>query len=226
MVEDWTATAGPFERLDPATRAALAGTGRIIVLPAGARAFAPGTACESYLVVLEGAIRVQMVAANGREIVLYRVEAGQSCILTTACLLARDDYPAEAVVERAATVAAVPAAAFQALLGRSQALRDFVFAEFGSRLLDLMLVFEEVAFRRIDLRLARCLIERCDPAGILRVSHQELSVELGTAREVVSRQLKDFEQRGWITLERRRIAVLDAGALAALAADANEGRPR
>lgn len=219
MGDDWTASVAALARLDRATRTALAQAARITTLPAGSRAFAPGTACENYFVVLDGAIRVQMVAPSGREIVLYRVEAGQSCILTTACLLAGDDYPAEALVEHDASIAIVPVAAFNALLGTSAALRDFVFAEFGSRILDLMLVFEEVAFRRVDLRLARCLIERCDQQGVLRASHQELSVELGTAREVISRQLKEFERQGWITLDRRRIAVLDAKALATFAAD-------
>jgi CRP/FNR family transcriptional regulator len=219
MADDWTGEVTALARLDRCTRAALGQRARILLLAPGARPFRAGAACEHFLVVLAGVIRVQMVAPSGREIVLYRVEAGESCILTTACLLGRDDYPAEAVVEQQARVAALPAAAFMDLLGSSAALREVVFAAFGGRLVDLMLVLEEVAFRRVDLRLARCLVERRDEQGCVRAAHHELAVELGTAREVISRQLKEFERRGWISMERRRIALRDAAALAAFAAE-------
>ncbi len=83
-----------------------------------------------------------------------------------------------------------------------------------------MLLVEEVAFRRIDLRLARFLVERRDARGVLEITHQALAIELGTAREVVSRQLKEFERRGLVELARGLVAVRDAEGLARVATDA------
>lgn len=205
-----------MDALDPAARLLLESAAAPIHLPAGAVPFRPGSTCDGYLFVLSGRIRVQLLSGSGREIVLYRVEPNQTCILTGACLLAGSDYPAEAVAQTPVEAVMLPAAAFNELLARSAAFRALVFTDFGRRLADLMAVIEEVAFSRIKSRLARFLLDRRDAAGRLRLSHQEIAAELGSAREVVSRQLKGFERRAWIALDRRRIDVLDVDALKAV----------
>jgi len=182
-------------------------------LPAGTRVFETGAPCGAFVLVLDGSVRVQMIGENGREIVLYRVEGGETCILTTACLLANEAYRAEAVTENRTTAIALPAAHFQALLARSQGFRDFVFSSYGHRISSLVLLIEEVAFRRIDVRLSEFLIDHQDGNGDLRWTHGELAVELGSAREVISRQLKEFERRNWISLSRGLVSILDAAAL-------------
>ncbi|WP_029011065.1 Crp/Fnr family transcriptional regulator [Azospirillum halopraeferens] len=191
---------------------------RPVRLPRGTVVFRPGHPCSSYLMVVDGAVRVQMIGESGREIVLYRVQRGETCILTTACLMTRAGYNAEGVVETEVTAMALDAQPFHDLLARSAAFRDFVFASFGARLTGLMMLVEEVAFGRVDLRLARFLLDRRDAAGGLDTTHQAVAVELGTVREVVSRQLKEFERRGLVGLTRGRIAVHDAAALERLAA--------
>ncbi len=213
---DWPARFAGLDQLDPATRALLERAAMIVDLPAGAVPFRPAQPCDGYVFVISGAIRVQLLSETGREIVLYRVEAGQTCILTTACLMGGGEYPAEAVAETDVTAALLPNAAFHELLGRSPTFRAFVFGAFGRRFADLMVVVDEVAFRRIDLRLARFLLDHMDAERRLALSHQEIAAELGSVREVVSRQLKEFERRGWITLDRRRVEILDTAALAAL----------
>lgn len=154
-----------------------------------------------------------MTAESGREIVLYRVDAGETCVLTTACLLAHEAYSAEGITESQVRAVTISARTFHELLGRSTVLREFVFRSYGSRISDLMLLVEEVAFKRIDLRLARFLADRADAGGNLGATHQAIAVELGTAREVVSRQLKEFERQGLVALSRGRISVRDAAAL-------------
>ena len=81
-----------------------------------------------------------------------------------------------------------------------------------------MVLVQEVAFGRIDARLAQRLLQRRNSDDRVTLTHHELAVELGTAREVISRQLKDFEHRGWVRLERGQIDILEPGALAARAA--------
>ncbi len=190
----------------------------VVNLPAGQTIFAPGHPAEQFLLVLEGTVRVQQSAASGRDIVLYRVSSGESCILTTACLLSQDSYYAEGLTETPVTAVAVPRAAFDALMARSSQFRQFVFSNYAQRITDLLHVVEEVAFERIDKRLAQRLLERAGDDGELSTTHQDLASELGSAREVVSRHLKEFQRRGWLDLSRGRIAVVDRDSLAGLVA--------
>lgn len=134
----WPVGFAGLDQLDPSARTLLERAAMIVQLPAGAVPFRPAQPCDGYVFVLAGAIRVQLLSESGREIVLYRVEAGQTCILTTACLMGGGDYPAEAVAETDVTAALLPDSAFQELLARSPAFRAFVFAAFGARFADLM----------------------------------------------------------------------------------------
>jgi CRP/FNR family transcriptional regulator, anaerobic regulatory protein len=181
---------------------------RRIRLPAGASPFRSGDRCDNYVFLLAGRIRVQMVAENGREIVLYRIGPGETCVLTTACLLSGDAYPAEARSETELEALVLPREGFRALLDRSPAFRDFVFRAYGERIASLIALIQEVVFRRLDARLARWLLHRDEADGPrLPVTHQQIAVEVGSAREVVSRQLKEFERRGWLRLGRGVIEI-------------------
>lgn len=198
----------------------LEGAAKSVELPEGAKVFEANTPCGNYLMLASGRVRVQQVSESGREIVLYRISGGESCILTTACLLAHEDYAAEAVTETAVSALVVPRSCFDRLMAESPPFRDLVFAAYASRLTDLMLLVEEVAFGHVDVRLAQRLLHLMDRSGVIALTHQDLAVELGTAREVISRQLKEFERHGWIRRERGRIAVVDADALKGLATTA------
>lgn len=212
----WTDTFPGLDGLEDDERRDLAASAQVVTLPPGAEPFRVGGPCESYIFVITGSVRVQMVSEGGREIVLYRVEDGQTCVLTTACLMAREDYPAEAVAETDVRAAVLPAARFRELAATSSGFRRFVFEAYGRRIADLMALISEVAFRRVDARLAERLLERADAAGTIAATHQELAVELGTAREVISRQLKEFERRGHVQLQRGLIRITDHAALRTL----------
>lgn len=214
---DWITAFPDLAQLDADARDTLLRFARRVELPAGFAPFRQGGRCESYLFVVEGSVRVELVSPGGREIVLYRVETGQTCILTTACLLAERIYPADAVAETALDGVLLPQPAFGDLMARSDAFRRFVFAAYGDRLADLLALISEITFGRIDRRIARFLLDRRDGAGLISASHGDVATELGTVREVVSRQLKDFERRGWVALERRRIRVVDAAGLGPIA---------
>jgi CRP/FNR family transcriptional regulator len=191
---------------------------RVIDVPPGTVLFSEGAECQAYVLVLDGSVRVHKVSETGREIVLYRVERGQTCVLTTACLMTSSEYGAEGVAETPVRAAVLSAAAFQALLDASPIFRRFVFRVYAGRIADLLLLIEEVAFGRVDMRLAQILLAhaRRDGGATVTATHQTLATELGTAREVISRQLKDFERRGWVALSRGRIELRDETALAAL----------
>lgn len=183
-------------------------------LPGQCNVFHRGDLCRNYLVVVAGSVRVQALSASGREVVLYRVGEGQSCVITTSCLLAGEPYPAEGITETETTALAISQGVFNEALVNSVAFRRFVFANQGRRLSELIQRVEEVAFGRVDVRLSRLLFDRSERgAGSVAATHRELATELGTAREVVSRQLKVFEKRGWIRVNRGSIDVVQPGEL-------------
>jgi len=170
-------------------------------LPAGVTVFHEGDVCQNYLLVLAGSVRVQKLSESGKEIVLYRVEAGQSCVLTTACLLSSESYHAEAITETVVEAVTIPLLAFQQALA-IPAFREFVFATYGERITSLVMLIDAIAFGRMDARLARLLLAMADGDDVVHATHQILARELGTAREVVSRLLKEFERHGWLALRR------------------------
>jgi len=191
---------------------------RQVQLPAQTPVFRQGDVCQHYLLVLAGSVRVLTRAQNGREIVLYRLGAGDSCVLTTSCLFGNARYPAEGITDSAVTALAIPAADFHRVLQESATFREFVFHSFTTHLASVITLVEEVAFGRLDARLARYLLEHCDAERVLRTTHQALATELGSAREVISRLLKELELQGRLELQRGSIRILDPVALQALAA--------
>lgn len=213
----WVERFTGLSRLDAETKALLVANSRVIDLPEGAVIFGPGKMPENMLFLLDGTVRVQQMSDAGREIVLYRIKAGESCVMTTACLLAQDSYMAEGVAETKVQAAALPRDVFDDLLGQSRPFRQFVFAAFSRRITDLFSMIEAVAFQRMDARIAGKLLSLAGAGDTVRTTHQKLSAELGTAREVVSRQLQDFQRRGWIEQTRGNIQILDATSLSTLA---------
>jgi CRP/FNR family transcriptional regulator len=209
MEKELTEAFPELRSLEESSLSTLRSAARSVHVPEGTVLFREGSSCESFIFVLSGAVRVQMISDLGREIVLYRVERGETCVLTTTSLMSGTDYAAQGKAENDVDAVAIPSASFRELMARSAVFRKFVFSAFSTRISDLLLLIEEVAFRRIDVRLAQLLLERCGQNGCVRATHHDLAVELGTAREVVSRQLKEFERRSWVSLHRGYVEILD-----------------
>lgn len=187
---------------------------QFVRLAAHHNVFQRGNDCGSYLVVVRGSVRVYTVSPTGREVVLYRVTDGESCVITTACLISGETYPAVGVTETETVALVIPQAVFSSALVRSPAFQRFVFASHGRRLGDLIQRIEDITFGRVDARLARLLLDRSRQAeGAVAATHQQLANEVGTAREVISRQLKQFARQGWIRVLRGSVEVLQPDAL-------------
>jgi CRP/FNR family transcriptional regulator len=215
---DWVERFMGLSRLSADLKTRLMADSALVQFAKGAVVFGPDISPQNMLFLLDGTIRVQQVSETGREIVLYRIQAGESCVLTTACLLAFENYAAEGIAETPVRTAAVPRQLFDDLVAGSKEFRNFVFAAFSKRITDLFLVIDEVAFQRMDIRLAQRLLELAKDSPSISVTHQQLAVELGTAREVVSRQLQEFQRRGWIALRRGVVEIQNPRGLSALTA--------
>lgn len=201
-----------FERPDPPLEKALQRT-TLIQLRPGQQVFYPGSPCRGYAFVTEGAVRCQVLSELGRQIVLYHVGPGGSCVLTTSCLLGDTLYPAEGVAQASTSALMMPRDTFREAVDQSPALRCHVFRSFAASLAAVMGRLSDVVFGDIGERLVQTLL--ADGQTRVTRTHQELADELGTAREVVSRHLKRLEHQGWIRLGRGSIEVRDAAGLRA-----------
>ena len=171
--------------------------------------------CSAYVMRLAGKSRVYKMSTGGREILLYRVGAGETCVITTTCLLGSSDYPASTIVEEPIRDVLIPAAAFHQLMIDSAVFRKFVMTNYGALISDLIVLLDEVAFHSLDARLAKVLLDAKSPQ--ITRTHQQIADELGTAREVVSRQLKRLELKGAVSLGRGQVEIVNRGALEKLA---------
>lgn len=180
--------------------------GQVKTIPAGSRIYAEGDACGAIAFVLSGEIRVFKVGQTGREITLYEIGPGETCILNASCILSGMTYPAHASALSIVEVVLVPSAHFRRLVDEHEQMRDFVFALLSRRLSGVMELVEEVAFGRMDERLKDYLVERSGD-NRLETTHQKIANDLGTSREVVSRLLKDMERRGEVSLSRNAITL-------------------
>lgn len=182
---------------------------QMLTVPAGTVLFDERQPCQGFPFIVSGGIRVLKPAANGRELPLYRVLPGESCIITSSCLLGHADYNARGVTIAETTLALLPRPLFDSLLGQPP-FRDFVFNLFSERIADLMQLIEEVAFRKLDQRLAGLLLGK---GKLLHATHQQLADELGSVREIVSRLLKGFAEQGLVKLGREQVEILDPAGL-------------
>lgn len=216
-IADWTERFQGTRGLPRPVRDRLIDVARVIRVTKGDQVFGPTNVPDSLFFLYDGRIRVSQTSDSGREIVLYRVDAGESCVLTTACMLAEEAYNAEGIAETDITAIVLPKPAFDRLVAEEEAFRNFVFAAYSRRLIDLLRVVDDVAFGRIDVRLAERLLDLAGDYKEIPATHQQLASELGTAREVISRVLQDFQKRELIAQSRGRIALTNKGALADLA---------
>jgi CRP/FNR family transcriptional regulator len=182
-------------------------------IPAGHDVFVEGDRVDAIALLISGVVRVYKVGETGREITLYRFGLGESCILTANAILSQQSFPAIATVEQEAEAVMIPAASLRDWVRRYDLWRGFVFDLLSQRLADVMALVDEVAFQRLDARVATLLLERSQAHNPLHITHQEIAAELGSSREVISRLLEDFTGRGLIRSARGTIEVLDRDAL-------------
>ena len=214
---DWIERFSGLAALPAPVRARLKADAQVLEVPAGVQVFGPLNVPDGLFFLYDGRVRVSHGSESGRDIVLYRVEAGESCVLTTACMMVGEAYNAEGITETDVTAVILPKHAFDRLVAEEVAFRNFIFASYSRRLIDLLRVVDDVAFGRIDVRLAERLLALAATKDEIHVTHQELARELGSAREVISRVLNDFQRRELIGQARGRITLLDKAGLAQVA---------
>ena len=180
-----------------------------VKIPAGKQIFREGDEIDGIALLISGVVRVYKLGLTGREITLYRFGEGESCVITANAILNQKDFPAIAVVERDAEAVLIPADRFSDWVRRYDPWREFVFNLFSQRLTSVMEIVDEVAFQRMDRRVASFLLDRSEIQNPIHITHQEIANEIGSSREVISRLLEDFAQKEIVNLSRGQIEILD-----------------
>jgi CRP/FNR family transcriptional regulator len=181
--------------LPPALREDVGASLNVVRLPAGSVVFRANEGCQGFPIVLQGRVEVARHLDSGREFALYEVGAGESCVMSTGCLLGNSHYNAQGRCLTDVELAIIPRPMFERLVAEHKPFREEVFGLFVERMQRLMELVEEVGFQRLEM------------------SHEQLAHALGVSRESVSRQLKQFEEHGWVKLGRGAVGVLDPRAL-------------
>jgi CRP/FNR family transcriptional regulator len=208
---EWINTFPSLLTLEPFAKDLLSANSRIAEAPKGTIGYRVGSPCKAFVMRLQGSSRVYRISENGREILLYKVGPGETCVLTTTCLLGHNNYPAETTVEEDVRDVIIPAAVFHRLMQESQIFRKFVMENYGALITNLIVLLDDVAFQKLESRIANLLINSDE--DFIYKTHDHIAGELGTVRVVVSRQLKKFEMEGWIKLGRGRIQLINRPAL-------------
>ena len=200
--------------LEPSSRSALFSAGQVIDLPTGQMLMQQNQQCRFVPLVLSGQLRVYTVSENGREMNLFRTVPGDTCLLSIACQIKKQDFPALAEVEHAASLFMIPVQTYHQILAEHPAWKNYIIVTLYSHLTSVMQTLEAVAFSRTDKRLAEWLLDhKPDRSRTIRCTHEAIAIELGTAREVISRLLGDLKNQGAIELGRGRIEILQPAAL-------------
>jgi CRP/FNR family transcriptional regulator, anaerobic regulatory protein len=200
----------PFYRQSPRPlRASIGDMTEYARLEPGVFFYREGDVCEHFALVGAGNIRVFKIGDTGREVTLYHVQDGEPCLINMLCVILGRPAMATAQVEIATEAAIVPGAAVRAWVATSESLRNFIFHTMATRVVDVMTLVEEISFHRMDSRLATLLLQRFATRSVIEATHEDIAAELGTAREVVSRLLKEFVRHGAIQATRGHLELRD-----------------
>lgn len=188
-------------------------------IEAGTVLFRAGDPCRGFVVLHEGTLRVTLTAVSGREIVLYRVRPGDICLQTFSCLVEGRDYSAHGVAETTLLADILSPVEFHRNMAGDSVFRNRVLMAVAHRFADFERLVEDVVLTGFTARLARALLRLADSNGTILATHEQLAVETGSGRAVVSRHLARFAAANLVTMARGQIKVQDPEALHAVAGD-------
>lgn len=208
-----------LERLDfyreaPADlQAAMSAAGRYVSLAPGDFLFKEGDEPSEFAAIGVGSIRVFRIGATGREITLYHVRSQQSSLVSMLAALLGRPVIATGQAEVASEALIFPARALREWVVTSDLMRTYIFETVGRALVDVTTLLEDVAFRTMESRLGALLLQHFATTDVISMRHEDIAAELGTAREVVSRLLENYERRGAVNLSRGRVEMQDEAML-------------
>jgi CRP/FNR family transcriptional regulator len=196
---------------DPKLLDRLLEKGQFSTFEPGKTLMEPGQFVKAVPLVLDGSIKIMRVDEEGKELFLYYLETGETCALSLTCCSAARPSQIKAVVEEQVSLLFIPIQIHEQLVDEFKQWKDFVSTTYQHRFQEMLTVLDAVAFKRMDERLMNYIVTKMKQlkSNELHTTHQEIANELGTAREVISRLLKQLEKKKWIELGRNVIYIRD-----------------
>lgn len=178
--------------------------------PAGSTILNENSYIRSIPIVVAGTLRVIRTEEDGREILLYYIKAGESCIMSFLGGMHNEKSIVKAEVEEDAEILFLPTDKVTLFIKEFPQFLDYIFKLYHKRFEELLDIINAIAFKKVDERLLDLLHKKIELTGtsIIQVTHEQLANELGTARVVVSRLLKQLEDKGMVELGRNKVTVL------------------
>ena len=175
--------------------------------------------CLGLVLVKTGRLRACLLSEEGREVTIFRVEEGESCVLSASCVISQITFETHLTAEEDTTLFVLPSGIFQRLTEKNIYIRCFLFEMATERFSEVMWVMQQILFLGFDQRLAALLADYVRSAGrsTLHRTHEELARDLGSAREVVTRMLRRFSEEGLVELSRGVVTVKDVKGLEKIA---------
>jgi CRP/FNR family transcriptional regulator, anaerobic regulatory protein len=174
------------------------------MLPSNMLVKLEGERCQDFVFMLAGEKRIYKCSDSGREITLYEIGSGDICVLNASCILSNTKLPANAATMSETEVLLIPAHHFLNMIAIYEEMRTFVHTRINESMTSIMTLIAEITFGKMDERLIDYLIEKSENKRLKR-THQQIACDLGTAREVVSRLLKNFERQDLVLCSRNLI---------------------
>lgn len=177
--------------------------------------------CLGLLVVRKGQLRVYATSPDGREITLYRLLDRDACLLTSSCVMPNLQFEVAVDAEKVSEMWVIPAPVFKELMESSAPVANYTNQLISSRFSEVLWLMEQVMWKSFDKRLAAFLLEESalEHTGRLKITHEKIANHLGTAREVVTRMLRYFQNEGMVILTRGTVDLADRKKLQALCED-------
>jgi CRP/FNR family transcriptional regulator len=202
-----------YREATPELQSTIAAAARYVKLAPGDFLFNEGDASSEFAAVGAGSIRVFRIGATGREITLYHVRSQESSLVSMLAVLLGRPVIATGQAEVATEAVILPGTALRELVTSSEPMRRYFFETVTRGLVEVTTLLEDVAFRTMDSRLASLLLQHFATADVISMRHEDIAAELGTAREVVSRLLENYERKGAINLARGHVEMRDEAVL-------------
>jgi len=167
--------------------------------------------CIGLVLVEKGQFRAYIISETGKEVTLYRLLERDICLFSAACVLSGIQFQINVEAEKACEFWVVPPNIFHSLMERSTAVANYANKLMASRFSDVMWLMDQVMFKSFDVRLAEFLVSECsnEETNVLEITHEKIANHLGSAREVVTRMLKYFQNEGMVKLSRGKIEVIN-----------------
>lgn len=204
-----------YDNLNDVDKELIIKTGRYIKYKKSSNLINNTDECMGLVLIIKGQIRAYTVSEEGKEITLYRLIEGDICIMSASCMLKEITFNISLTFEKDSEIFVIPANIYDELNKKYAEVKSYTLNLVNSRFSEVMWVFEQYVFTKMASRIAALLLEHSTyyEDNIIKITHEDLARDLGTAREVVTRMLKQFEEENLIKMSRGKIEILDIKAL-------------